>query len=41
MGEVIIRVLAKENLAGTTAVVTPLRAELKIATQRKRPVHGD
>lgn len=41
VGEVIIRVLAKENLAGTTAVVTPLRAELKIATKRKRPMHGD
>lgn len=36
MGEVIKRVLAKENLARTTAVVTQLRAEHNIATQKKK-----
>ncbi len=41
MGEVIKTVLAKENLARTTAVVTQLRAGHKIATKRKQPVHRD
>ena len=41
VGEVIKTVLAKENLAGTTAVVTQLRAEHKIATKRKQPAHRD
>lgn len=41
MGEVIKTVLAKENLACTTAAVTQLRAEHKIATKRKEPVHRD
>lgn len=41
MGEVIKTVLAKENLAHTTAVVTQLRAEHKIGTKGKQSVHGD
>lgn len=44
MGEVIKRVLAKENLARTTAVVTQLRAEHNIATHKKKKeqaVHRD
>lgn len=41
MGEVIKTVLAKESLACTTAVVTQLRAEHKIATKKKQAVHRD
>lgn len=35
MGEVIKTVLAKENLAPTTAAVTQLRAGLKTAAEKK------